>query len=69
MNQVGITHGFDQESIEAKREWFSGLSMAERLEILSEYYDLAVALNPKLREGSDARTTASSVRVLELPPG
>lgn len=64
-----IVHGFENESIDAKAEWFRGLSVSERLETLAAYYDLAVALNPKLREGLDAGQAETSVRILELPPG
>ncbi len=61
-----VLHGFEHESLEAKFDWFAGLSILERLHILDEYYRLAVAMNPKLREGSDARPVAAAVRILEL---
>jgi hypothetical protein len=64
-----VVHGFEHETDEAKLEWFRSLSIVERLEVLDSYYRLAVALNPKLREGTDARPDAATVRVLELPPG
>jgi len=64
-----VVHGFEHETDEEKLSWFLTLSIAERLEVLDSYYRLAVALNPRLREGSDARPTAATVRVLELPPG
>ena len=63
-----VDHGFEHESFEAKVAWFRTLSIAERLGHLDAMYRLAVALNPKLRGGSDARPTAPAVRVLELPP-
>jgi hypothetical protein len=62
-----VDHGFEHESIDAKVAWFASLSMAERLLHLDALYGLAVALNPKMREGSDLEPPSPAVRVLELP--
>jgi hypothetical protein len=62
-----VVHGFDHESLEAKASWFRTLSIPERLQRLSEMYELAIALNPRLREGQDAQRAATSVLILELP--
>ena len=59
-----VTHGFEHESLGAKAEWFAGLSVAERLEVLAEYYELAVALNPELRGGRDADPVEGAVLVV-----
>ncbi len=62
-----IAYGFEHESWESKVDWFAGLTPAERLRHLDQLYRLAVALNPKLREGDDAGHPAPTLRVLELP--
>lgn len=62
-----VAYGFEHESWEAKVEWFGGLTPVERLRHLDQLYRLAVGLNPKLREGSDAGRSATALRVLELP--
>jgi hypothetical protein len=63
----GVSHGFEDESLAAKSEWFAALSVAERLSILDEYYELAVALNPGLRGGRDAEPAEGPVLVVEQP--
>ncbi len=64
-----IAYGFEHESWQAKVAWFGSLAPVERLRHLDSMYRLAVGLNPKLREGSDAGYAATAVRVLELPRG
>lgn len=63
-----VAHGFEHETIEAKAAWFRTLTVQERLAALSAMYELAVALNPKLREGRDAARPQASVRVLQIAP-
>ena len=69
MDDAPIAHGFEHESIEAKADWFQTLTIEVRLGQLAAFYRLAVALNPKLREGSDARPAHASVCVVEYPKG
>lgn len=62
-----VLHGFEHETIEAKAAWFGTLTIEERLRHLDTLYRLAVGLDPKLREGRDARSPSATVRVLKLP--
>jgi len=61
-----VFRGFEHETLEAKARWFRSLNVEERLSQMSAYYDLAVALNPKLREGTDDHRPGAVVRVLSL---
>jgi len=63
-----VVHGDEHESVEAKAAWFATLTVEQRLRVLSDMYDLAVALNPSLRRGTDdAGPPGAAVQVVELP--
>ena len=47
---TNISHNRDDESIEAKVEWFRSLSIEERMDLLCWYTDLALTLNPGIVE-------------------
>jgi hypothetical protein len=59
-----ISHDFNDESIEAKVRWFRALPLSERMEILCNYTDLALELNPGLAGKRDAQSTKGRVRIL-----
>lgn len=62
MNQ--ISHNINDESIEAKVFWFHTLSISDRMELLCNFTDLALELNPDLAGIKDAQPTKRSVRIL-----
>ena len=59
-----IRHDREQESIEAKTRWFRSLPMAERMEILCSFTDLAISVNPSLKDQANAQPIAGRVQVL-----
>ena len=59
-----ISHNIDDESIEAKVLWFRNLPISERMEMLCNYTDLALELNPDLAGKKDAQPTKRGVRIL-----
>ncbi len=59
-----ISHTRDDESIEAKVEWFQSLSLEERMDLLCWYTDLALELNPELMEKKDDQSFDRPVRIL-----
>jgi len=59
-----IRHGRQQESIEAKTRWFRSLSMDERIEVFCSFTDLALSVNPGLKERTHAQSIAGRVQVL-----
>ncbi len=59
-----ISHDINDESIEAKVRWFRALPLSERMEILCNYTDLALELNPGLAAKKDAQSTKGRVRIL-----
>jgi hypothetical protein len=59
-----ISHNINDESIEAKALWFRTLPISERMEILCNFTDLALELNPDLAGKKDAQPTKRRVRIL-----
>lgn len=62
-----ISHDRQQETPEAKARWFQSLSMEERMDILCELTDLALAVNPSLQERKHAEPVAGRIQVLPMP--
>ena len=65
--KLEVLHGWEAKTPEAKARWFRSLTVEERLETFCEFYELAVTLNPGLREKKHAQRFEGRVRVLELP--
>ena len=59
-----ISHNRDDESIEAKVKWFRTLSLAERMDLFSEYTDLAQAVNPGIAEKKGVKPVKGRIRIL-----
>jgi hypothetical protein len=63
MNKA-VSHSREEESIEAKTIWFRSLSLAERMELLCSFTDLALEANPKLPDLKDAQQTNRRIRIV-----
>jgi hypothetical protein len=59
-----ISHNRSDEAIEAKVKWFRTLDLSERMDMLCEYTDLALELNPNLPEKKYAQQTKGSIQIL-----
>ncbi len=55
----------EAETLEAKARWFRSLSLEERMELLCEFTDMILGLNPDIVEQKDYAQPASG-RVLVL---
>lgn len=65
MNEGGtISHDFLDETPEAKARWFGSLSLAERMDHLVAFTDLALEVNPGIADKRDAQPVEGRVRVL-----
>lgn len=60
----GISHDRSEESMEAKARWFQSLSLAERAELLCQFTDLILAVNPKVVEQKNAEPIEGRILVL-----
>jgi hypothetical protein len=59
-----ISHNRNEEAIEAKVQWFRGLPISERMEMLCNFTDLALELNPDLTGNKDAQPIKRRVRII-----
>jgi len=58
-----ISHSREEETPEAKARWFQSLALAERMELLCAYYELFLAVNPRLIEQKNAQPIKGRVAV------
>ena len=64
--QYSLSHDRQQEDMVAKARWFQSLSFQERADILCQYTDLILALNPKIVERKNAEPVAGRILVVTL---
>ena len=62
-----IQHNRQQETIEAKTRWFRSLSMAERMEVFCNFADMALSVNPRLKDRKNVKSITGHVQVISLP--
>ena len=60
-----ISRGFEEETLEAKARWFQSLSLSERMDMLCQFTNLILDINPGIVEKKDVRPIKGRVRVLE----
>ena len=65
--ELSISHGWSEETPEAKARWFQSLTVNERLGIFCELAELALHANPKLLDAKHAEPVPGRVQVLERP--
>jgi hypothetical protein len=59
-----IWHDRQQETMEAKTMWFRSLSMAERIEVFCSVTDIALSVNPCLKDRIHAQPIAGRIQVI-----
>ena len=59
-----ISHDINDESIKAKALWFRALPISERMDMLCNFTDLALELNPDMAGNKDAQPTKRRVRII-----
>ena len=59
-----VTHDRSEETMEAKARWFASLPLAERMDLLCAFTDLALSINPDLQDRKDAQPIAGRVQVI-----
>ena len=64
IEEVGVVHDWQEETLEAKARWFQGLTLVERMDLLCAYYDFFVDVNPQILEQKDAQPVEGRVLVL-----
>lgn len=66
-NEGAISHDRHDETPEAKARWFQSLDMAERMELLCEFTDMALSVNPSLLEKKHAEPAPGRIQVVSAP--
>jgi hypothetical protein len=59
-----ISHDRNEESLEAKAQWFQSLSLAERMDLLCEFTELVLENNPQVAEVGRAQSSTGRICVL-----
>lgn len=59
-----VSHDPREETPEAKARWFRSLTMAERMQMLCELTDLALAIAPDLPEKNRAQSAPGRIRIV-----
>lgn len=62
--ELTIKHDREQESLEAKAKWFQSLSVDERMEVFCNFTDMALSINPNLKDKNCAQPIKGRVQVL-----
>jgi len=62
--EPGISHNWNEESMEAKARWFQSLTMEERMEVFCAFTDFLLVLNPRLPDLKDAQHSQGNIRIL-----
>jgi hypothetical protein len=63
-SDYSVSHDWAEETPEAKARWFRSLRMADRMQLLCELTDLALAVNPSSPEKKRAQSTPGRIQVL-----
>ncbi|HFE67483.1 MAG TPA: hypothetical protein ENJ93_09505 [Chloroflexi bacterium] len=59
-----VSHDREEESIEGKARWYQSLSLDERIELLCQYTDMILAVDPNIVEQKNAQSVKGRVLVL-----
>jgi len=59
-----MSHSRDAETPQEKARWFQSLTFEERADLLCEFTDLVLEINPRIVEQKNAQPIAGRVRVL-----
>jgi hypothetical protein len=59
-----ISHDRNEETQEAKARWFQSLSLTERADLLCQFTDMILSVNPNIVEQKDAQSIKGRILVL-----
>jgi hypothetical protein len=62
-----VSHSREEETPEAKARWFQSLSMNERAEVLFDFMDLALSINPRIADYKNAEQIRKGIRIITPP--
>ena len=59
-----VSHDREEETPEAKARWFQSLTVIERMDLLCDFTDLALSVNPHLADQKNAQQTRQRIQLL-----
>ena len=59
-----VSHDRDQESLEAKADWFQSLSLEERMDVFVAFTNLILENNPEIVKEKYVRPASERIRVI-----
>ena len=62
--EKSVSHDRKEETIESKTRWFRSLSLDERMEMLCDFTDLTLSVNPKIADRKYAEQTKGRVQII-----
>ena len=62
--KVSVSHDRKEETPEEKARWFQSLSLMERADLLCQFTDMILFVNPSILEQKDAQPVKGRIRVL-----
>ena len=62
--KLEVSHLREDESIEAKTLWFKSLSLEDRMGVFCSLTEIALELNPGIKDVRNAQSAQGRVRVL-----
>ncbi|HLA98469.1 MAG TPA: hypothetical protein VJL34_08440 [Anaerolineales bacterium] len=63
MNKA-ISHDRQEETLQAKARWFQNLPMKDRADLLCQFTDIILEVNPKIVERKNAQPVAGRIRIV-----
>ena len=61
------SHDRAAETPDAKARWFQSLPLQERMQLLCDFTDLFLEVNPKVADRKNAEQAQEGVRILRIP--
>ena len=62
--KAAVSHDRNEETPESKARWFQSLSMKERMDLLCEFTDMILQLNPGILDTKDAEQVKGRIQVI-----
>jgi len=59
-----ISHDRQEETPQAKARWFQNLTMKERADLLCQYTDMILEINPSIVERKNAQPVAGRILIV-----
>jgi len=61
---IAISHDRQEETLQAKARWFQSLSLKDRADLLCQYTDMILEVNPKIIERKNAQPVKGRILIV-----